>query len=260
MNKLICAALLAALPGAASAADAADWKSTGELGLAFTRGNSESDTVNAKLDFSKEDERWLYNANAAFLRAKGEVVIANVNGTVTREKVSNANRYALGGKVGYKFTDRMYFFGSARYDNDDFAPYTWQFVGSAGIGYAFIKNERTELSGEIGPGWRRFQPIDVLVAAPPPPRLVTPDKESDVVLRAGANFKHKLTDTTTVSNVTVVESGGGNTFLQNDLGLQVQMSESLALKTGLQTRHTSDVPPGVKKTDTLLTTNIVVAF
>jgi putative salt-induced outer membrane protein len=47
---------------------------------------------------------------------------------------------------------------------------------------------------------------------------------------------------------------------QNDLSLQVQIDERFALKTGLQFRHNTEVPDGIDKTDTLLTTNIIVGF
>ena len=64
----------------------------------------------------------------------------------------------------------------------------------------------------------------------------------------------KLLDTT------LVEAGSNNTFLQNDTGLAVSMNDRLALKVGYQVRHNSDVTPGTKKTDTLLTTNLVFKF
>lgn len=56
MKKLLIAsALLAALPLAAHAADG-EWKGTGELGFAASRGNAKSENLNAKLNFSMEDD------------------------------------------------------------------------------------------------------------------------------------------------------------------------------------------------------------
>ena len=256
MNRLFPALLvLAALP-----AGAADWTGAGELGLALARGNAESDTLNAKLDLKKDDERWLYEVNAAALRASGEVDVIEADGSIGRDKVTNASRWQVGGKVGYKYTDRMYFFGSARYDNDDFAPYEWQAIISAGVGYKFIDSEATKFTGEAGPGWRRTQPIDLLVEVPAPPRLVEQDAETDAVLRGTLAYEHKLTESTTLVDSFLVESGSDNTFLQNELGVQVQINESLALKTSLQVRHNTKTTGSTEKTDTLLTTNIVVGF
>lgn len=257
LKESVAFALLVLL---ASPAIAGEWAGSGELGLAYARGNAESETFNAKFEFKKEDEHWLYEANAAALRASGEVPVINADGSAGRDSVTNASRWELGGKVGYRYTDRLYFFGSARYDNDDFAAYQWQLILSAGAGYKFIDTETTKLVGEVGPGWREVQPIDALIAVPPPARLVKLDKESDGVVRSTVSFSHQLTANTSLVDLLLVESGGGNTFAQNDLSLQVQINERFALKTGLQFRHSSEVPAGVDKTDSLLTTNIVVGF
>jgi putative salt-induced outer membrane protein len=236
---------LALLVGAAFNVQAGEWVGTGELGLAISRGNAEADTLNTKLDFKKEDEQWLYNVFADALRVKASDDLT-------------ANRYQLGGKAGHKYTERMYFFGAARYDSDDFAPYEYQFVLSAGVGYYFIKEEGTQLVGEIGPAWRRYQPIDQFVIEAP--GLVEQDSESDAIARASIDFKHSFSETTSVYDTLLVESGGGQTFMQNDLGLSVKMNEQFALKTGLQVRRNSKVPLGVDKTDKVLTTNIVMTF
>lgn len=256
-SRLATLVLAAAAP---FGAQAGDWAGSGELGLAYASGNADSETLNAKLDLKKDDERWLYEVNAAALRASGEVDVIEADGSVGRDKVTNANRWQVGGKVGYKHTDRLYFFGSGRYDNDDFAPYEWQWIVSAGVGYKFIDTEATQFTGEVGPGWRRTQPIDGLVTDPPPARLVELDAESDAVLRGTLAYKHQLTATTSIVDDFLLESGSDNTFLQNDFGLQVQINESLALKAGVQVRHNTEAPDGVDKTDTLLTTNIVVGF
>lgn len=258
-KTMIRMSLLALLVVAAPAA-ADPWKGTAELGLAVSRGNAESENLNAKLDFTREHEQWLYAVSAAALRSKGDVVVIGANGAATTSSITTANRYELGGKVGYKVSEHMYVFGSARYDNDDFASYQWRLIAAAGLGYQFVKTDTTEFSIEAGPGARRVQPIEVLVTTPPPPRRVEPDAETDMVGRLGANFRHQLNETTELTNVTLVETGGGNTFIQNDTGVSVKLSDRFALKTGLQFRRNSDVPGGVEKTDTLLTTNIVIGF
>jgi len=259
-NTLIALALVAAGAGTARADN---WTGTGELGLALARGNSDSDTVNARVSLKRESDPWLYEASLGALRAKGEVDRTLPDGSVVRDKVTNANRYDVGGKLGYKLSERAYVFGTARYDDDDFAPYQWQSVLSAGFGYHLIKSEATQLSAEVGPGFRRYQPASLVVVNPDPPPAqvsVDPDAQSDAVARGALTLKHKLTANTELANALLVESGGGRTFVQNDLGVTVKMSEKLALKTGLQLRYNSNTTPGVDSTDKLFTTNIVVGF
>jgi putative salt-induced outer membrane protein len=259
-HALIAAALAAALV-LPCAAHAADWTGTGEFGLAFARGNAESSTINARFNFKQDADPWLYDFTAGGLRAKGEIITVNPNtGVIRRDSVTNANRFDLGGKVGRRIDDRLYFYGSGRYDRDDFAAFRWQFSSTVGFGYEFIKEEQTTLTSEFGLGWRRFQPVDLLVIEPPPPRLLQPDSEDSMIARLGVDFSHKLTDTTDVVNKLLVESGDGKSFAQNDLGVSVKINERFALRTSFQLRHNSDSPPGVASTDRLLTTNIVVGF
>ena len=57
----------------------------------------------------------------------------------------------------------------------------------------------------------------------------------------------------------LVEAGSDNTFVQNDIGIQVAINKTLALKAALQARHNTDVLDGIDKTDTLTTINLVWA-
>jgi len=55
----------------------------------------------------------------------------------------------------------------------------------------------------------------------------------------------------------LVETGSDNTYLQNDIGLEVSINGALALRLGYQVRHNSDVLPGTEKTDTLATVGLI---
>jgi len=249
MKKLLIASVLFALPFSAFADDG--WKGSGELGFAASRGNAKSENLNAKLNFSMENDTWKDNFYLTALRAKGNSTsIENVNGVptaVTRYDYT-ANRYEAGASAGYKFDERSYLVGALRYENDDFSPFEYQAVLSLGYGYTAIKNERTELSFEVGPGYKRFEPV------------LTGEAESDFVGRGLVGFKHRFNENTSFENTFLVEAGSDNTFYQNDAGLIVNMNKTLALKLGYQVRHNTDVAPGTKKTDQLMTTNLVYNF
>ncbi|GAB3734808.1 DUF481 domain-containing protein [Silanimonas algicola] len=241
--------LLATLPVVATAQDAAapdrSWSGTAEFGLAIASGNADSETVNGKFAFLREEERWFYGINAAALRAESDDQLS-------------ANRYEAGLKLGYDFSPQAYLFGTLRHENDDFASFEYQSTASLGVGYRFVDSEATSLLAEIGPGARRVQPIDALLGTPP---VLTPvEAETDAIVRGSLDFKHQLTANTSLTNLLLAESGGGSTFVQNDLGVAVQMSERYALKAGYQVRHTTEVPEGIDRTDTLFTTNLVVGF
>ena len=52
-------------------------------------------------------------------------------------------------------------------------------------------------------------------------------------------------------------NGSSNTSVADDIALQVNMSEVLALAVGLGVRYNSDPPPLAESTDTLFTVNLV---
>ena len=253
-KALLAGAVLFAIPMAASAqTDDGTWSGSGEVGFALTTGNTKSQNLNAKLAFKKEDDQWKDNFFLNALRSKGEA-----NG----EYDLTANRFDLGASSGYKLDERSYIVGAARYENDDFSPYAYQWIVSLGYGYTFLKNAQTELSAEVGPGYRRVDPRAYPVTAGDPPvtTFLNPDVEGNVVGRGLISFKHKFNESTAFENTTLVEAGSNNTYLQNNAGLAVNMSEKLALKLGYEVRHNSDVTPDKKKTDQLVTTNLVFKF
>ena len=266
-RSLLAAALAASVPFVAHADDG--WSGSGEAGFAASRGNAKSENLNAKLQFKKEDERWKNVFYLTALRSKGEVKSTIVDNSTTPPTTSTAssyeltaNRYEGGASAGFKLDERSYIVGALRYENDDFSPFDYQAVASIGYGYTALKNQTDELSFEIGPGYRRYRAADTLTTSgnPPVTTVVKHDAEGDAVGRGLMAFKHDFTDTTSLVDTLLVEAGADNTFTQNDAGLQVAMSKKLALKVGYQVRHNTDVAPGIKSTDQLVTTNLVYNF
>lgn len=224
--------VLLALLAASSGAGAIEWNPSGELGLVITNGNTDTSSINGKAALKGEDERWVHDFYLAALR--GEV-----------EDQVTASRYEAGAKSGWKFSDRSYVFGSLRYENDDFSAYETQAALAVGYGWYAIRNDATSLLFEAGPGYKRVEPVG------------TGESEGEVIGRGFVDFKHRFNESTQFYNTLLAEAGSDNTFAQDDLGLQVAMSDTLALKAGFQVRHNSDVPPAVDKTDTLTTLNVV---
>ena len=261
-KTLLAGALLLSLPLLAQAAEDGTWSGSGELGFALSRGNTKSENLNAKLAFKMEDDAWKHNIFLNALRNKGEVKINDADGNTIDSYQLTANRFELGASSGYKLDERSYIVGAVRYENDDFSPYEYQGIVSLGYGYTAIKNERTELAFEAGPGYRRLdkRPYTVFSGVPPVATVLDPSADGQIVARGLIALKHKLTDNTAFENTLLVEAGSDNKFIQNDAGLAVSMNSKLALKLGYQVRHNTDVSPGTDKTDQLITTNLVFKF
>lgn len=234
MRQFAFAAVLMLASTATLAADDG-WSGTGELGLAVAKGNADNQTLNAKLNLARESGGWKHNAGAAFLYGKS-------NG---RE---SARRQEVYGGTGYRMREHHYLFGSVRNERDRFAANEYQWAASGGYGYEAIRKDATQLTVEVGAGYRWA-------------KLQDERRHRDQAIGRGyMNFDHKFNASTSLRDTLLVEYGSDNTFARNDFGVLVKMSEALALKAALEVRHNTDVPLGVKNTDTLSTLNLVYGF
>jgi len=231
-RNLLLVATLVLAPASALAAEG--WTGAGEFGLVLSSGNTDTDTLNFKLGLKHEGEQWLQAYTAQGLRAE-------TDGDTT------ADRFDVGARIGYKLTDRSYLVGAGRYESDEFSSFDYQATLALGYGYKAIDTPRTQLVFEVGPGYRRAEPL-------------FGDTEGDFIGRGFVDFKHKITETTDLIDTFLVEAGSDNTFVQNDLGLQVKINAKFALKATFQWRHNSDVLPGTDEDDTLTTVNVVYSF
>ncbi|MEV8521071.1 DUF481 domain-containing protein [Dyella marensis] len=275
-NALITSALLASLVSltahaqdAAPPADPASnsnpganggWSGSGEFGFASAHGNSRTENVNAKLGLNQENELWKNNFFLNGMRSKGEVQVQDSAGNTIDRFSTTANRYDTGASVGYKLDPRSYIVGALRYEHDDFGANIWQGIVSIGYGYIALKTDRTELSFEAGPGYKRYRPADRTVQVDGVDVKQRQETESEAVGRGLVNYKYRLTANTALEDTLLLEAGSKNQYYQNDIGLSVSMTKKMALKVGYQVRYNSDVQPGTKNTDTLMTTNLVYNF
>jgi putative salt-induced outer membrane protein len=248
VRSALAAALMISLPALAEEAPVAEgrWTGSGELGLTSATGNTRTQNINALLSVGLDEGRWHHDASVFWLRSRGEVeVVSATTGTSTAQMEDTANRYGAAFSSAFDLSKRSYLIGSVRYDHDNFASYLWRGVAAASYGYRWRDDARMRLVTEIGPGFRRSH--DASSGA----------VENEGIARGLADFGWQLNDSTRLMDTLLVESGRLNTFVQNDLGLQVSMSERLALKVGYQVRYNSDVDPGFKKTDTVTMLNLV---
>jgi putative salt-induced outer membrane protein len=227
-------AMILLLATAATAAQA-EWKGKGEVGVVLARGNSETETANVKLDLATERDRWKHGFGIAALRSSNDSVLT-------------AERYGAFWQSDRKISDRSFWFGGLRYEQDEFSGFDYQASATTGFGYKFIDSDTTKLSGQIGAGYRRSK------------NSVTGETDGDPIGTGQLSYEQQLTPTTKLVDKLVVESGSSNTFVSNDLALQVSMTQRLALSFGIGVRYNSDPPTGLKSTDTLTTVNLVVAL
>lgn len=212
-----------------------NWTGRGELGLALSRGNTDSESFIGKFDVAYSDalRKYAFGASGQYATTDGE---------------ESARRYELHGSTGFRLGPRSYVYGSLRNERDEFATYEYQWTAAAGFGYDAIRSERQRLFFELGPGYRFAKDQDVRV------------HHNQAIARGLADWNLKLTDTASLVDNVLVESGSDNTFARNLFGVQVAVSKGLQMKVGLETRYNSHVGAGIANTDNLTTVNLVYDF
>ena len=211
----------------------AQWTGKGEAGIAIAGGNTDTKTGNARVVVGKKVDAWEHSVGAA-----GNYVSDDVGTT--------AQRFELFGQSRFQFNPRDFWYGGARYEDDRFSGFNYQATLSTGVGRKFIDNDDTKFSGQVGVGYKFWETRGLLS-----------ESDSSAVLVGGLDYSNKLSDTTTVFDKFGMEVASGNTFLQNEIGVAVKMSDKMALAVAFALRHNTDPPAGFKKTDTLTTVNLV---
>jgi putative salt-induced outer membrane protein len=220
----------------------AQWKAKAEAGVVASRGNTETESANAKLDVSREFTRWKHSAGLSGVYASDEIG-------------ATGQRWEARGQSEYKFSAKGFWFGSARYEEDRFSGIAYQATYGTGIGWRFFNTERTKLSTQLGAGYKVSESRATI--DDDGGTFIPADRNEEAILQGNLNYEQALTETTKVVDKLLVESGVDNTFVQNDLSLQVKIMDSLALAVGYSVRHNTHPPDGFRSTDTLTTLNLV---
>lgn len=224
--------ILFLIPGVALAEG---WTGEGELGFTTTSGNTDSETLNAKLSIAKAHEKWTHKASLEALRSSADN-ITSADSTVLKEKSQ------------YSFAEKSYAFGKLRYEDDKFSGFDYQASLSFGAGSRFIQNDVHTLDLSLGAGYRSSKDT------------ATQETNDEGIITADGIYEYKISATSTFIEAILIESGKDNTHSESETVLKSKINGNLASKISYQVKHNTDVPVGVEKTDKILTVSLVYGF
>ena len=218
----------------------AGWTGDAEFGMSLSSGNTKNTTANAKLDLDTVVDRWRHNIFADGYYAEDD-------------DTKTAERFALGYKPRFFFTNKDYAFGIVRYDQDEFAFIDNRATGVAGYGRQFLSTPKHYLDGELGLGMRKTNYYDNVDTA-------TLD-ENELIYFLGGKYSGRISKTARFSETVRVEIGQDNNYIESITSLGVSITGSMSAKISYTIRHNTDVA-GEKgeKTDTLAGVNLVYSF
>jgi putative salt-induced outer membrane protein len=185
------------------------WSGKGQLGFVESQGNTNSKSANAAIDMTYYDTPWKHVFHFGGLYGQSAGVTA-------------AERWDTLWQSNRDITTDLFVFGALRYAHDLFSGFQYQATASAGLGYKFINTASTKLSGQIGMGYRRLRPEELVKdAAGAVIDRIPEDANGAAVFTAGLDYSQALTSTTSLSNKLLLEAGSSDTLLTDTLALSV---------------------------------------
>lgn len=211
------------------------WKGEAGAGLLATSGNSDTQSANGKFLLDYLETRWKNSFTATALGNSDE-------------DETTAERYTVGNKLDYNFTDRDYVFGAVDWEKDLFGGFRERTAETVGYGRHVLTGPVHLLDAEIGGGARQTK------------EQVTGDRESEAIGRVGGKYVWTISETSAFAQALKVEYGSSNTFTESVSELKLSVVGNIFASISYTVRNNSDVPEGTDKTDTFTAVSLSYAF
>ncbi len=245
VSYLIILVFLGTFPCISGAGEAAPpWKAEAEAGYIMTTGNTETGSVTARIDITREwtGIRQHFHADGVYASEKDD----------TGEDVTTAQKFFLSSRTNYKFDARNSAFALLTYDDDRFSGYKYQASATLGYERVLIKTPDLYASAEIGPGYRYSRLEEK-----------NDDNENytdEAIVRMGAKLVWSLSKHAQFTQDLSIEAGEDATITRSVSAIKTNINSYLAMKLSYSLKYTSSVPEDTEKTDTQTAMTLVVSY
>lgn len=204
------------------------WKGSVEVGLAGSDGNTEQASFRTGINATRKTERIETKIGLNYLYAKS-------NGDET------ANRLGINIRNDWLLKDsRWRIFAEGQYENDQFQNWDHRISGFVGVGYEFIKREKTTLVGRAGVGGSQ--------------EIGGDDEGFHPEALLGLDFAHKISErqklTASTDFYPSLDQGGEFRWVNKAAWeITVDPETNMFLRVGAEHRHDSDPGDNFKQND-----------
>ncbi|ADO43455.1 DUF481 domain-containing protein [Ketogulonicigenium vulgare] len=160
---------------------------------------------------------------------------------------AETNRLMLSYDYTRELSSSIYAYGKGIYIDDKFGSYTKDTFVGAGLGYRIFNDPAIQWSIAAGPGFRWADVEDG-------------SSIEEVAVSISSDYYYRLSETLAFTNDTDVIWSESDTYITNDLGLTVSMTDSLALRGSIFTQYHTDPLPGYSSTDNTYGLSVVYSF
>lgn len=220
------------------------WESQVEFGYQSSKGNDDSQSLNGRLEAS-------YTAGQH--RHTGEVkyYLSKDDGETDKDQLS------LNLQSDYKISPDYYLYANFKGLETKYSAYFKDYTFSGGLGYQASNTETLVLELELGPGYRYQNPnLDEI----DDDDLIFPETVAEAIIRTNMTLSWKPMDVITLASEVTVISGKSNTRVDSEISVTNNITEEIALKVAQSQEYLDRVPPGLSKTDSVFSVNLLFLF
>jgi putative salt-induced outer membrane protein YdiY len=211
------------------------YDASASVGYVGTSGNTDVTTLNTEFLMTYYDENWTHNFvfNTLSSRQDGD---------------AKAERYFIRNKSDYALMDEdRYLYAQASYTDDRFSGFDYQAAVSVGYGQYFLRGDGLDLQGFAGLGYRQND-------------AKTTGSEGESVLTLGEELDWAISETSELTQALTFEIGDKRTITTFEIALESDIVDRISTRIAFQYRNNSDVPVGIKNTDTQTSISLVYTF
>lgn len=163
------------------------------------------------------------------------------------ESIATENSLLLGYDYTRELGSSVYGFVKTVYAYDEFGAFERDLFASVGVGYRIFNTRDLQWSVQAGPGYRVSD-------------TAGGERIEEAALSVSSDYLTRFSDTLFLFNDTDVLASESDTYVTNELGLNVSMTDTLALRASLLTEYRTDPEPGFQHTDNTLGLAVVYTF
>lgn len=259
-NILISTLPLILVGHAAFAEDEKKLSTDIELGLVTTTGNTETNSIKAKVDVKQELEAFRNHLVLSGFSKQNSVTIVE-DGESRSEDRTTAEKYFASLQTDFKLNaDHRGLFAYASYEEDKFSAFEYQ--GTVALGYTdrVFKYDNSHLNYSVGPGVAFNQRVDTIENG-----VVVEEGESESigVVRIALDFLYQINENakfTQTFSSDAAFSQDDNTKSHAETALTANVMTGLALKASYVIDYNSRVSDDRKHADTTTSITFVLNF
>lgn len=204
------------------------------LGYIGTTGNTETSSLDARLQVSYTSGRWFHDASLDGQRT-------------SQDDKTTVNRFDFSGQSNYLFSSHNYVFGHVSYDRNEFGGFRRRTSEAVGYGRRLLNGGDQTLDLEVGLGARQS-------------RLSDDTENNSGIVRLGGKYQWQFSENGTFGQALAVEKGSDNTFTESITSLQANVMAELAVVLSYTIKHNTEVPVANVNTDTYTTVSLQYSF